>query len=192
MRRALTGRTRAQRHNAELSAQSLDGAVYAARRDLLVLSHRVKSWSFDQGIRQSARFPTMANSIPAFGGGVCQTSTTLYNAALLAGLPIIERHHHVLRATLCSARPRCRRRLPVDRPAIPQPLCRTHSRFVRSRRRAVASKFPFGGQRRDAPARFRLPRSVLADHLSDTYRSGAPRSRTMTRITVTRARSGTA
>ncbi len=27
-------------------------------------------------------------------GGVCQASTTLYNAALLAGLPIIERHRH--------------------------------------------------------------------------------------------------
>jgi vancomycin resistance protein YoaR len=33
--------------------------------------------------------------IRAFGGGVCQTSTTLYNAALLAGLPIVERHAHV-------------------------------------------------------------------------------------------------
>ncbi len=29
-----------------------------------------------------------------WGGGVCQTSTTLYNAALLAGLEIVERHRH--------------------------------------------------------------------------------------------------
>jgi vancomycin resistance protein YoaR len=33
--------------------------------------------------------------VPAFGGGVCQTSTTLYNAALLAGLAVVERHPHV-------------------------------------------------------------------------------------------------
>lgn len=29
-----------------------------------------------------------------FGGGVCQASTTVYNAALKSGLPIIERHTH--------------------------------------------------------------------------------------------------
>jgi vancomycin resistance protein VanW len=32
--------------------------------------------------------------IRTWGGGVCQTSTTLYNAALLAGLEIVERHRH--------------------------------------------------------------------------------------------------
>lgn len=31
---------------------------------------------------------------PSTGGGVCQVATTLYNAALLAGLPVTERHHH--------------------------------------------------------------------------------------------------
>jgi len=31
---------------------------------------------------------------PDVGGGVCQTSTTLYNALLLADLTITERHHH--------------------------------------------------------------------------------------------------
>lgn len=29
-----------------------------------------------------------------FGGGVCQVSTTVYNAALKAGLPIVERYGH--------------------------------------------------------------------------------------------------
>lgn len=29
-----------------------------------------------------------------YGGGVCQVSSTVYNAALAAGLPIIERHPH--------------------------------------------------------------------------------------------------
>lgn len=32
--------------------------------------------------------------VPGVGGGVCQVSSTLYNAALRAGLPIRERHHH--------------------------------------------------------------------------------------------------
>jgi vancomycin resistance protein YoaR len=31
---------------------------------------------------------------PGMGGGVCQTSTTLYNAVLMAGLKIVRRSHH--------------------------------------------------------------------------------------------------
>lgn len=32
--------------------------------------------------------------VPGVGGGICQVSTTLYNACLLAGLNIVERHQH--------------------------------------------------------------------------------------------------
>jgi len=90
---SLTGRTPSQRHNAELSAQSLDGAVVRPGQTFS-FCHTVKSWSFDRGyVKAPVSFD--GELIPAFGGGVCQTSTTLYNAALLAGLPIVERHHHV-------------------------------------------------------------------------------------------------
>lgn len=33
---------------------------------------------------------------PGLGGGICQVSSTLYNACLLAGLKIVERHNHNL------------------------------------------------------------------------------------------------
>ncbi len=33
---------------------------------------------------------------PGLGGGICQVSSTLYNAAILANLEILERHHHTL------------------------------------------------------------------------------------------------
>lgn len=33
---------------------------------------------------------------PGLGGGICQVSSTLYNAAILAKLEIVERHHHTL------------------------------------------------------------------------------------------------
>lgn len=33
---------------------------------------------------------------PGLGGGICQVSSTLYNACLLAGLEIVERHNHNL------------------------------------------------------------------------------------------------
>jgi vancomycin resistance protein YoaR len=32
--------------------------------------------------------------IPSIGGGVCQTATTMFNAAFEAGLPVTERHNH--------------------------------------------------------------------------------------------------
>lgn len=34
--------------------------------------------------------------VPGYGGGICQTATTLYNAALKANLEIVERHRHTL------------------------------------------------------------------------------------------------
>lgn len=54
----------------------------------------MKSWSVDQGYVK-ALVSYDGELVRAYGGGVCQTSTTLYNAALLAGLPIVERHPHV-------------------------------------------------------------------------------------------------
>jgi vancomycin resistance protein VanW len=90
---SLNGRTRNQRHNAELAANSLDGAVIPAGA-MFSFNKAVKSWSADQGYRK-APVSYDGELVPAFGGGVCQTSTTLYNAVLRAGLPILERHHHV-------------------------------------------------------------------------------------------------
>jgi vancomycin resistance protein YoaR len=93
----LQGRTRSQRHNARLAAQAIDGKVIAPGATFS-FNQSVKSWSADQGyVKAPVSFD--GELVPAFGGGVCQTSTTLYNAALLAGLPIRERHPHVFAPT---------------------------------------------------------------------------------------------
>ena len=89
----LDGRSQAQKHNAELAARCLDGAVIAPN-GTFSFNRLVRGWSADKGfVRAPVSFD--GELIPAFGGGVCQTSTTLYNAALLAGLTPTERHHHV-------------------------------------------------------------------------------------------------
>jgi vancomycin resistance protein YoaR len=89
----LADRSPAQRHNARLAANALDGAVIPPG-GAFSFNKRVNSWSVDQGyVKAPVSFD--GELLPAFGGGVCQTSTTLYNAALLAGLGIAERHHHV-------------------------------------------------------------------------------------------------
>ncbi|MFQ5808027.1 MAG: VanW family protein [Armatimonadota bacterium] len=53
----------------------------------------VGPWEADTGYKR-APVSYDGQLVLAWGGGVCQTSTTLYNAALLAGLEIVERHRH--------------------------------------------------------------------------------------------------
>jgi vancomycin resistance protein VanW len=93
---SLARRTAGQRHNARLAAEAIDGRVIGAGAEFS-FNRTVRSWSVDRGyVKAPVSFE--GELVPAFGGGVCQTSTTLYNAALLAGLPIIERHKHVFAA----------------------------------------------------------------------------------------------
>lgn len=92
---SLEGRTRGQRHNARLSVRALDGRIIRPGA-VFSFNRAVNTWSLDQGYVK-APVSYDGELIRAFGGGVCQTSTTLYNAALLAGLPILERHRHVFR-----------------------------------------------------------------------------------------------
>jgi vancomycin resistance protein VanW len=93
---SLRGRTASQRHNAEKAARALDGKIIAPGAEFS-FNKVVKSWSWDQGYVK-APVSYEGELIRAYGGGVCQTSTTLYNAALLAGLPVVERHPHVFAA----------------------------------------------------------------------------------------------
>ena len=89
---SLDGRARNQRHNAILALKRLDGAVIAPGA-VFSFNGRVGSFNRDEGYR---RAPVSYNGqlIDSWGGGVCEASTTTYNAALLAGLKIVERHPH--------------------------------------------------------------------------------------------------
>jgi vancomycin resistance protein YoaR len=75
-----------------LALSRLKGAVIKPGGEFS-FNRRVGTFSQDQGYR---RAPVSYNGqlISDWGGGVCQTSTTLYNAALLAGMKILERHRH--------------------------------------------------------------------------------------------------
>jgi len=88
----LSGRTTSQRHNAELAVSRLRH-VTVEPGQVFSFNKTVGTFSRDQGYRKA---PVSYNGqlISSFGGGVCQTSTTLYNAALLAGMEIVERRRH--------------------------------------------------------------------------------------------------
>ena len=48
----------------------------------------------DSGFKKANILLSDGSSAKGYGGGVCQISSTLYNAALNAGLEITERHQH--------------------------------------------------------------------------------------------------
>ncbi len=81
-------------HNVYLAAKSING--------LLVRSGELFSFNSVTGLRLAQYgykiAPTYVNGelVPDWGGGVCQVSSTLYNAVLLADLAIVERtpHYH--------------------------------------------------------------------------------------------------
>lgn len=80
--------------NIRLAAAKLNGAVLCAGQTLSfndIVGDRVKNRGF-----LPAKIIENGEFIEGVGGGVCQVSTTLYNAALLSGLKITEYHPHSL------------------------------------------------------------------------------------------------
>ncbi|QYK53896.1 MAG: VanW family protein [Fimbriimonadaceae bacterium] len=88
----LEGRSSAQRHNATLCSNKLSGTEIMPG-EVFSFNEVVGPWSRDQGYRR-APVSYGGQLVDAWGGGVCQTSTTIYNAALLAGFEIVERNPH--------------------------------------------------------------------------------------------------
>lgn len=88
----LAGRTPGQRENAERAARAIDGTVIEPGGEFS-FDHTVGSWTPDRGF-VLAPVSYDGELVVDWGGGVCQTSSTLYNAALVAGLQILERHRH--------------------------------------------------------------------------------------------------
>jgi hypothetical protein len=88
----LAERTPNQQYNARRASSLVDGSVISPG-GTFSFNNRVGGWSRDRGYRKA---PVSYNGVlvDEYGGGVCQTSTTVYNAGLLAGLTIVERHAH--------------------------------------------------------------------------------------------------
>jgi len=89
---SLKDRTPSQVHNVMLAAKRLDGTIVRAGQ-VFSFNDTVGTWTADRGY-QKAPVSYDGELVRSWGGGVCQVSTTLYNAALLAGMEIVERHRH--------------------------------------------------------------------------------------------------
>lgn len=81
-------------HNIVLAAKSIDNIILAPG-DLFSFNQIVGHASLDAGYKEA---PIIVNEeiVMGAGGGICQVSSTLYNAVLLAGLKIEERYNHGL------------------------------------------------------------------------------------------------
>ncbi len=89
---SLGGRTASQVANAGRAAEAMDGTVLRPGGEFSFVA-TTGPWTVDRGYRK-APVSYDGELVRSFGGGVCQTSSTLYCAALAAGLDVLERHRH--------------------------------------------------------------------------------------------------
>jgi len=79
-------------YNIRLSSEVING-ILVKPQEIFSFNKYVGPAEKADGYKEST---IIANGIfvNGYGGGICQVSSTLYNAALLANLPIIERYNH--------------------------------------------------------------------------------------------------
>lgn len=82
----------AKRENLRLTAAALDGTMIAAG-EILSLWRLAGAPTARRGYASAAAIRD-GELIAEVGGGTCLLSTVLYNAALLAGMGVVERHNH--------------------------------------------------------------------------------------------------
>jgi vancomycin resistance protein YoaR len=81
-------------YNLRKVAERLDGA-YIAPGDVFSFNEWVGERKASEGFREAIVYK-QGKMVKDTAGGLCQVSSTLYNVALLAGLPIVERSRHSL------------------------------------------------------------------------------------------------
>lgn len=83
--------------NIRLAADKLNGSVIAPG-EVFSFNATVGERTPERGFKQ-AKIIQNGKYVQGYGGGVCQVSTTLYNAAALCGLEICECHPHSLKVS---------------------------------------------------------------------------------------------
>ena len=86
--------------NIKLAGEKINGTVIGAGQTFS-FNQIVGERTEENGFRQ-AKIIEDGQFVMGYGGGVCQVSTTLYNAALLSGLDITEYHPHSLQVSYVS------------------------------------------------------------------------------------------
>lgn len=84
----------ARKNNIKVALEAFDGIILEVG-EILSFNNTTGARTAENGYMQ-AKIITDGTFVEGYGGGVCQVSTTLYNACLLAGLEIVEVNNHSL------------------------------------------------------------------------------------------------
>lgn len=79
--------------NVELSAKKISGTIILPG-EIFSYNQVVGERTISKGYKEAAAYAG-GKIVQSIGGGICQTSSTLYNAALLANLEITDRSNHL-------------------------------------------------------------------------------------------------
>ena len=86
--------TKARYSNIDLACETLNDTIVKSG-DTFSLWNTLGCPTKEKGYRKAKAFTSGGNIKYSYGGGICQVSTTIYNALLkLDGIKIIERHEH--------------------------------------------------------------------------------------------------
>jgi vancomycin resistance protein YoaR len=85
-------------HNIKVAAGRLNNYIIISGETFSLLD-KLGEFSLERGFKEA--FVIYNGELdPQYGGGSCQIATTLYNAVMLAGLDIVERHNHGIYFTI--------------------------------------------------------------------------------------------
>ena len=79
--------------NIERAIVKINGVI-VKKGEIFSFNDTVGPMGEEQGFKEAIGFDNNGKKIKMFGGGMCQISSTIYNAALVANLEIVERHPH--------------------------------------------------------------------------------------------------
>jgi vancomycin resistance protein YoaR len=87
-----------RQHNVKLTFEHLlkEGRLYLAPGDEFSFKETVGPRTEERGYKKAPGVVTGVALEDVYGGGICQVSTTMFNAAILAGLKVTERRNHTL------------------------------------------------------------------------------------------------
>jgi len=94
-------RLRGRTNNLRIAARNVNGTVVPAG-GVFSTNRAIGPRNAADGWREAKMFVS-GQVVSGVGAGICQCASNLYNAALLAGLPIVERHPHMFRVPYVPA-----------------------------------------------------------------------------------------
>ena len=89
---SLSGSSSNRINNVTVAAANLNGLVLQPGQTISI-SDAIKPRTAQNGYLEAGAYLN-GEVIQAFGGGICQVSSTTYNAAMTSGLTVLERHSH--------------------------------------------------------------------------------------------------